>query len=114
MKQSVILIQSPGEPREHYLSEVRPKKKKITGRVDVLWSIFEKNAKILKIKSQDRKNIFGKLIFFKAVLFGSFEFKLNFSQLSQMSLSTHPVILSFMNFFIAQTSFTPFFLFFNC
>ena len=70
MKQSVILIQSPGEPREHYLSEVRPKKKKITGRVDVLWSIFEKSAKILKIKSQDRENIvFGKLIFFKSCAF---------------------------------------------
>ena len=27
------------------------------GRVDILWRIFEKNAKKLKMKSQERKNV---------------------------------------------------------
>ena len=36
----------------------------MTGRVDILlWRIFEKNAKKLKMKSQERKNVvFGQFI----------------------------------------------------
>ena len=61
-----ILIQQSGEPREQHLGDVRPKKfelhkfhkkKKMTGRVDILWCIFEKNSKKLKMKSQERKNV---------------------------------------------------------
>ena len=49
-------MQPPGEPREHRLGEVRPKKfdyfikDKMTGRVDVLWHIIEKIAKKVKNK----------------------------------------------------------------
>ena len=44
-----------------YVGEVRPKKfdlhkYKMTGRVDILWRIFERIKKKLKIKSQERKN----------------------------------------------------------
>ena len=62
------LIQTPGEPREQHLGDVRPEKfelhktslKKIIGRVDILWRNFDKNAKKLKMKSQERKNaVFG-------------------------------------------------------
>ena len=44
-----ILIQPPGEPREQ--------QDEMTGRVDILWRIFEKIAKKLKMKSQERKNV---------------------------------------------------------
>ena len=48
-----ILIQPPGEPREHHPSEVRTKVRamknviqtKMANRVDILWRIFEKFAK---------------------------------------------------------------------
>ena len=63
-----ILIQPPGEPREQHQGDVRPKKvlatqnfikNKMTERSDVLtrWHIFEKNAKKLKMKSQERNNV---------------------------------------------------------
>ena len=29
----------------------------MTGRVDILWQIFEKNAKKLKMRSQGQKNV---------------------------------------------------------
>ena len=32
-------------------------KNKMTGRVDIQWRIFEKNAQKLKMKSQERKNV---------------------------------------------------------
>ena len=35
----------------------------MTGKVDILWRIFEKNSKKVKMKSQEWKNIvFGKLL----------------------------------------------------
>ena len=73
---------------------------------------FEKSAKKLKMKSQDRKNVvFGKFIWklSKIVLFWvlwlKFLFFCNFSKLHFL------VILSFMNFFVAQTSITFFSMF---
>ena len=38
-------IQPPGEPRENHLVE-RSSTKKMTGRVDIPWRIFEKSAKL--------------------------------------------------------------------
>ena len=67
-----ILIQPPGEPREQHLGDVRHKKfelhkinikDKMTERVDILWRIFEKIAKKLKMKSQGQKDVvFGYII----------------------------------------------------
>ena len=61
------MIQPPGEHQEQHLGDVRPKKfelatqniikDKMTVRVNILWCIFEKIAKKLKIKSQEQKNI---------------------------------------------------------
>ena len=36
---------------------IRPPGEQMTGRVDILWLIFEKNAKKLKMKSQEQKNV---------------------------------------------------------
>ena len=62
-----ILNQPPGEPREHHLGDVLPKKfelhtqnfikYKMTRRVDTRKRIFEKIANKLKIKSHERKNV---------------------------------------------------------
>ena len=73
-----ILIQLPGEPREQHLGDVRPKKfelhkfsfttknfikDEMTGRVDILWRIFEKIAKKLKMKSQEQKKVHNSTFF---------------------------------------------------
>ena len=71
----------------------------MTGRVDI--RIFEKIAKKLKMKSQERKNIvFGLTIEKCDFNFNFFEVFLKMRQ----TISTLQVILSFMKFFVAQTS----------
>ena len=86
-----ILIQPPGEPREQHLGDVRPKKFELH---KISWKqnepkgrytqrIFEKNAKKLKMKLQERKNVV--LCWFirkhlKKYFFGSCYFNFNFLQ----------------------------------
>ena len=72
------------------------------------------NVKKLKMKSQERKNVVFVSFFWKRskiYFFGSYYFNFNFyavfSKMRQ-SISTLPVILSFMKFFVAQTSRTLF------
>ena len=79
----------------------------MTERVDKPRRIFETSAKKLKIKSQERKNIvFGKLLKKRPLT----------SILTCNYLNYAPeyiallVILSFMNFFAAETSIAHFFL----
>ena len=56
------MIQPPGEHREQQATQ-NFIEDKMTGRVDILWRIFEKIAKKLKMKSQEWKNvIFGYFI----------------------------------------------------
>ena len=62
LKKNIKYIQPPGEPREpeQHLGDARPNKfgatqnslKKMTGKVDIL--VYEKNAKKVKIESQER------------------------------------------------------------
>ena len=87
----------------------------MTGRVNILLRIFEKNAKKLKMKSQERKNIvlvnLSENVQQISFRMGPVTSILNFVQFSQ-SKSTLPVILSFMKFFVAQLFRTQFL--FNC
>ena len=82
----------------------------MTGMIDTPWRISYKSAKKLQMKSKEWiKVVFGKLFFkkrLKIVLFYDFNFNF-FVIISTMrqSLSTLPVILSFMT----QTSGTWFF-----
>ena len=71
----------------------------MTGRVDI--RIFEKIAKKLKMKSQERKNIVFGLTIEKCDF--NFNFFAVFLKMRQ-TISTLQVILSFMKFFVAQTS----------
>ena len=86
-------------------------KNKMTGRVDILRCIIEKNAKTSdNLKSQDRKNFSfwsippktAKTVLFW-ILWLKFLLLLHFC--SKMRISTLPVILSYMNFFVARTFF---------
>ena len=73
-------------------------KDKMSGRVDILWRIFEKIAKKLKMKSQERKNVvYGKYIWkhSKIVLYWVLWLKFNFFVIffkMRQSISTLPVI----------------------
>ena len=100
-----ICIQPSGEPRKHILREVRTKKVRatqyfiednMTGRVNILWRMFQKIPKKLKMKVIYSKHV-QKLCFFR-----SYDFNLNF--LNNECLNTLPVILSFRNFFVVPTS----------
>ena len=82
---------------------------KLSGRVDRLWRIFFKCKKI-KITSQDRKNVVLDKFIWKSKKKMYF-LGLVISILIEMrkTIATLPVILSFMNFFVAQTSITKFY-----
>ena len=71
------------------------KKNKMTGRVDILRRIWSKNIQ--------------KIYFFGSFYTSIFTFFCSFLKMHQ-SISNLSVILSFMNFFVAQTSGTRFFL----
>ena len=94
----INFIHPQEEPLEHHLGDIRPIKLmllntvKRTGRVDILWCIFEKIAKKIKMKDQKNNilvNISKKRS--KSVLFGSCGDNFNF-----------------LTFFIAQTCITRF------
>ena len=67
--------------------------------------IFGKSGKRLKMKSQERKTSFLVNWAENCAFIGSCDFNFNFF----VSVSTLPVILSFLKFFVAQTSLTNFF-----
>ena len=78
-------------------------REKMTGRVDnIPRRLFEKNVKMWKLKSQDQKNLIFWPISPKMVKNGAFldtvTSILYFLHFSFLSISTLPVILSFMNF----------------
>ena len=81
----------------------------MAGRFD-LPAHFGEKFKKAKMKSQDRKTSF--LVYFsenvqQLCFFGFWDFNFNFLVIKmRQTISTPPVILSFMSFFVAQTSIT--------
>ena len=79
-------------------------------RVNILWRIFEKIAKKVKIEVTGTKKSSFWLIclktFHKSTFLGPVT---SFLTLQFITMSTLPVISPFMNFFVAQTSRTHFF-----
>ena len=82
-------------------------KDKMTGRVDILWRIFEKIAKENYSHRNEKRTIFERFQsnLPKTMFFRSCDFNFNrlFSKM-RLSISTLPVILSFMKFCVARTS----------
>ena len=95
LRQKKVLIQPPGEPREQHLGDVRPNsvwatqnfmKNKMTGRVDILWCIFEKSKKVKNEVIGTEKFRFWLIYlktFKKITFFGPCYFNFNFLQFSQ-------------------------------
>ena len=76
-------------------------------RVHTLWGIMEKIAKNVKFKSQEPKNAQSFSVMYQKRCFSGpvtlfLYFFILFSEMRQ-SISTLPVILSFMNFCVART-----------
>ena len=126
-KEEIFDLTTPGEPREQQLGEVRTKKVELKKfhKTQNYWkgSIYEYFSKMRKkvqneVTETEKRSFW--LIYLKT--FKKFTFLgpvtsiLTFLQFSKkcagVCISTLPVILFFMNFFVAQTSRTRFF--FNC
>ena len=84
-------------------------KDKMTRRVDILWRILKKMQKSSKWSHRNGKTSFLVNPSENIQLYFNFNFFAVFLKLRQ-SISSSPVILSFMKFFVAQSSRTNFFL----